>query len=167
MNIDAWAMENLNFTDYMKSKFVLFACILALFATVVLAFGKTGPHPGEDPWTPAELMSPADLARVLTDAHAKQPIVLCIGPGAVIKGSIDIGPARDSGNLAKLRQRLSELPKDAPVVIYCGCCPFVHCPNIRPAFALLKDMKFTQPKLLNLEHNVKVDWIDKGFPVTP
>jgi thiosulfate/3-mercaptopyruvate sulfurtransferase len=151
----------------MKSKFILFACILVFFATVVLAFGRTSPYPHEEPWTQAELLAPADLAKVLADPHAKQPIVLCIGPGAVIKGSIYIGPARDSGNLAKLRQRLSEFPKDAPIVIYCGCCPFVHCPNIRPAFTLLKDMKFTQPKLLNLEHNVKVDWMDKGFPITP
>jgi thiosulfate/3-mercaptopyruvate sulfurtransferase len=151
----------------MKSKFVLFACILAFLGAAVLAAGTANSHPGEEPWTPAELMSPADLAKVLADPHAQQPIVFCIGPGAVIKGSIYIGPARDSVNLGKLRQRLSELPKDAPIVIYCGCCPFVHCPNIRPAFALLKDMKFTQPKLLNLEHNIKVDWMDKGFPITP
>ncbi len=151
----------------MKSKFVLLACVLVILGAVVLAAAGHHPHPAEEPWTPAELMSPADLAKVLADPHAQQPIVFCIGPGAVIKGSIDIGPARDSANLAKLRQRLGALPKDAPIVIYCGCCPFVHCPNIRPAFSLIKDMKFTQPKLLNLEHNVKVDWIDKGFPVTP
>jgi len=151
----------------MKSKFVLLACILAFFGAAVLASGITNPRAGEDPWTPAELLAPADLAKVLSDPHARQPLVFCIGPGAVIKGSIDIGPAKDSSNLAKLRKQLSQLPKDAPVVIYCGCCPFVHCPNIRPAFALLNDMKFAHPQLLNLEHNIKVDWIAKGYPVTP
>lgn len=121
--------------------------------------------PGEDPWKADQLMAPADLARVIADPQAKQPYVFCIGPGAVIKGSIDMGPSRDSANLNKLRQQLSKLPKDATVVIYCGCCPFVHCPNIRPAFRLLTEMKFTHPLLLNLEHNIKTDWIDKGFPV--
>jgi thiosulfate/3-mercaptopyruvate sulfurtransferase len=138
----------------MKSKF-LSLLIAAVF------FG-----PGQDPWKAGQLMSPADLARVISDPQAKQPYVFCIGPGALIKGSIDIGPARDSANLNKLRQQLDRLPKDAAIVIYCGCCPFVHCPNIRPAFALLNEMRFTHPSLLNLEHNIKTDWIDKGFPVT-
>jgi len=162
--MESSANEGMNYLCYMKSKFVLLACTLAFFAAAVLGSGRSGSQPNEDPWTPAELLAPADLAKVLADPHARQPTVYCIGPGAVIKGSIDIGPGRDSSNLAKLRQQLSQLPKDAPVVIYCGCCPFVRCPNIRPAFALLKDMKFTQPRLLNLEHNIKVDWIDKGFP---
>jgi len=50
-------------------------------------------------------------------------------------------------------------------VIYCGCCPFEHCPNVRPAFQLLNEMKFTNQKLLNLSTNLKTDWIDKGYPV--
>jgi thiosulfate/3-mercaptopyruvate sulfurtransferase len=150
----------------MKSKFFLLACTLVFVAAAVLAFGMFSPRPNQDPWTPAQLLAPADLAKVLTDPNTRQPTVLCIGPGAIIKGSIDIGPARDSSNLTKLRQQLSQFPKDAPIVIYCGCCPFVHCPNIRPAFALLKEMNLSQPRLLNLEHNIKVDWIDKGYPVT-
>jgi len=110
------------------------------------------------------LLSPADLSKTLEDPNAKKPLIFCVGPGAVIKGSIDIGPTRDSAHLNKLRQQLSQTPKDAPIVIYCGCCPFVHCPNIRPAFSLLNEMKFTHPLLLNLEHNIKTDWIDKGYP---
>ena len=84
-----------------------------------------------------------------------------------IKNSIDIGPARDSLNIIKFKEQLSKLPKDAPIVIYCGCCPFEHCPNIRPAFALLNEMKFTRHKLLNIEHNIKTDWISKGYPSIP
>jgi thiosulfate/3-mercaptopyruvate sulfurtransferase len=63
-----------------------------------------------------------------------------------------------------MRQQLSKILKDARIVIYCGCCPLEHCPNVRPAFILLNDMKFTNAQLLNLEHNVKTDWIDKGYP---
>jgi len=149
----------------MKNKIGLFFCAVTFFAVVALSFRPSTPVNREDPWKPDQLLAPAELAKVINDPQAKQPTIICIGPGALIKGSIDIGPARDSGNLNKLRRQLSQLPKDARVVIYCGCCPFEHCPNIRPAFSLLNEMKFTHPQLLNLEHNIKVDWIEKGYPV--
>ncbi len=43
-------------------------------------------------------------------------------------------------------------------------CTIANCPNIRPAFSLLNEMKFTNHKLLDIPKNIKVDWIDKGFP---
>lgn len=119
----------------------------------------------QEPWQPSQLLQPADLAQTINDPLAKKPVIFSVGPGAVIRGSVNIGPARDSANLAKLQQQLAALPKDAAVVVYCGCCPFEHCPNVRPAFTLLKQLQFSQAKLLNLEHNVKVDWIDKGYPL--
>ena len=73
--------------------------------------------------------------------------------------------AYDKVNWEKLRLELAKLSPDAQVVIYCGCCPFNHCPNIRPAFNLMNEMKFERHKLLNLPKNIKVDWIDKGYPV--
>jgi hypothetical protein len=82
-----------------------------------------------------------------------------------IKSANNIGPTKDKNNLAKLKQALSAVPKDKTVIIYCGCCPIRVCPNIRPAFELLKEMKFTKPRLLNLEHNLKSNWIDQGFPM--
>lgn len=119
---------------------------------------------GPEPWTRSQLMDPAELAKTINNIQTPQPIIYCIGPGAVIKGSINIGPTKDSTNLSKLRSKLEKLPRDANVVIYCGCCPFVNCPNIRPAFTLLNNMKFQHAKLLNMEHNIRVDWIAKGYP---
>ena len=119
----------------------------------------------DEPWTQKQILEPGDLAKTLNNPQAKQPYIYCIGPGAIIKASIDIGDAKDKENLNKLEQQLSKLPKDADIVIYCGCCPFDKCPNIRPAFALLNEMKFTNQKLLSLQHNIKVDWINKGFPI--
>jgi hypothetical protein len=148
----------------MKNRSILITGVLLFFAAAALSIGRPTALRNEEPWKPSQLLSPADLAKTLNDPQDKQPVILCIGPGALIKGSIDIGPARDSGNLNKLRKQLDKLPKDADIVIYCGCCPFVHCPNIRPAFLLLNEMKFTHPRLLNLEHNIKTDWIDKGYP---
>ena len=117
-----------------------------------------------EPWTAKQLMAPADLAAIMNDPNAKQPVILCVGPGALIKGSLDMGPANEKGNLEKLKQQLDKIPRDANVVIYCGCCPFEHCPNIRPAFNLLNEMKFSNAHLLNLEHNIKTDWVGKGYP---
>jgi thiosulfate/3-mercaptopyruvate sulfurtransferase len=117
-----------------------------------------------EPWTVSQLMAPANLASTINNPKAKKPIIICVGPGALIKGSLDMGPAKEKENLEKLKDALSRLPKDADIVIYCGCCPFEHCPNIRPAFTLLNEMKFTNTHLLNLEHNIKTDWVAKGYP---
>lgn len=117
-----------------------------------------------EPWTAEQLLAPADLAAVMNDPKQKKPIIICVGPGALIRGSLDMGPAKEKENLEKLKQQLSKLHRDANVVIYCGCCPFEHCPNIRPAFILINEMKFSNAHLLNLEHNLKTDWIAKGYP---
>ena len=144
----------------MKRTSFFIPCVVAV-VFLALSFRSMN----EEPWKPEQLLAPAELAKTIGDPAVRQPLVFSIGPGSVIKGSVDIGPARDSNNIKKLREQLSRLPKDANVVIYCGCCPFVHCPNIRPAFTLLNEMKFTHPQLLNIEHNIKTDWIDKGYPV--
>lgn len=75
-----------------------------------------------------------------------------------------MGQVHEKENLEKLKMQLSNLPTGTEIVIYCGCCPFEHCPNIRPAFILLNEMKFTNAHLLNLEHNIKTDWVAKGYP---
>lgn len=143
---------------------------LRLLLTVLLIVGISVNSIGQgnniEPWKENQLMPPAELAKIINDKNAHQPIVFSIGPGAIIKGSIDIGPAQEKESLTKLKNELAKLPKDANIIIYCGCCPFEHCPNIRPAFQLLKEMKFTNQRLLSLQKNIKVDWIDKGYPLS-
>lgn len=141
----------------------LFLAILLIVGISVKSIGQTA---NTEPWIEKQLMPPAELAKVINDKNAHQPTVFSIGPGAIVKGSIDIGPAKEKENLAKLKSALSKLSKDADIVIYCGCCPFAHCPNIRPAFELLNEMKFTNQKLLSLQTNIKTDWINKGYPVS-
>jgi thiosulfate/3-mercaptopyruvate sulfurtransferase len=136
--------------------------VLATFPGILQAGLYTTGAP--EPWTAKQLMAPADLAAVINNPNAKKPVILCVGPGALIKGSLDMGPAKEKENLEKLKQQLNKLPRDTDVVIYCGCCPFEHCPNIRPAFNLLNEMKFSNAHLLNLEHNIKTDWVAKGYP---
>lgn len=119
----------------------------------------------DEPWKKGQLMDPAELAAIINDSQAKKPLIYSVGPGADIKGSIEMGPAQEKENLDKLRIALSKLDRNSEIVLLCGCCPFEHCPNIRPSFALLNEMKFTNHKLLDLPHNLKVDWIDKGYPM--
>lgn len=139
---------------------LIFSCLLV----TVISLSSFGQNNSKEQWAESQLTPPSDLANVINSGKA-QPILFSIGPGAIIKGSIDIGPAKEKENLKKLKAALSTLPKDTGIVIYCGCCPFQHCPNIRPAFRLLNKMKFTNHKLLSLPKNIKVDWIDKGYPV--
>lgn len=142
-----------------KTIFILFA----FFAFYISGCGKSGS--GSEPWKNDQLMEPSKLAEVLNDPANKQPLILDIGFFGGIKNSVKIGPAREKANVEKLHQFLSNQPKDADIVIYCGCCPFKDCPNIRPAFSMLKEMGFTNAKLLNLPHNLKTDWSDKGYPM--
>ena len=116
-------------------------------------------------WTNKELVKPSDLANTLK-ANESLPTIFSVGPGAVIPHSIEIGMVNDEKNLANFREQLSKLPKSANIIVYCGCCPFEHCPNVRPAIAQLHQLKFKNYQLLNLPHNLKSDWIDKGYPTT-
>lgn len=122
-------------------------------------------QPQSDPWTQQQLLDPAELARILKNPKLPQPLVFSIGMQAVIRGSVEIGPVMRSQNLNLLKEKLNKLPKNTQIVVYCGCCPFANCPNVRPAMALLKSLQFTNYKLLNLPQNIKVDWIDKDYPM--
>jgi thiosulfate/3-mercaptopyruvate sulfurtransferase len=140
----------------------LFWLVLLVVAIGGIAFFAPGDN---EPWKKSQLIEPAALVAVLNDPAARKPVIFSVGPGADIKGSVEIGPVQDAANLEKLRQVLSKLNKDEEVVMVCGCCPFANCPNIRPALSLLNEMKFTRYKLLNLPQNLKVDWISKGYPM--
>lgn len=147
----------------MKTIHCTASAVLLLFA-ILITTNSFSQGSGNEPWTKDQLMAPAELAKIISNPDAKKPVIFSIGPTALIKNSVNIEIAKEKENLKKLKQELSKLPKDADIVIYCGCCPFAHCPNIRPAFALLNEMKFTHHKLLNLETNIKVDWLNKGYP---
>ena len=140
--------------------------LISFLVVSLLGFIPIGQKPAKEPepWTAAQLLAPADLAAVLNNPNAQKPIIYSVGPGALIRNSIDMGPAHEKENLEKLKLALGKLPKNADIVIYCGCCPFERCPNIRPAFTILNEMKFTHAHLLNLEHNIRTDWVAKGYP---
>ena len=114
-------------------------------------------------WRSDQLIEPQELAATI-QSKKEIPLIFSIGPGATIPYSKDIGIIKEEENLKNFKKQLSKLPKDSKIVVYCGCCPYEHCPNIRPAIQVLKDMKFTNFYLLDLPHNIRVDWINKGYP---
>ena len=123
------------------------------------------------PWNSAQSVEAAPLAKELADSKAANPPkIVCVGfhtlyNGAHIAGAPFHGPASTPQGLDDLKNWAKPLPRSANVVIYCGCCPLAHCPNVRPAFAALRDMGFTHLRVLILPHDFATDWVGPGYPV--
>lgn len=122
-----------------------------------------------DPWPKSELIEPAALAKELAP-NAEQLHIFCVTfPFLYRQKHIPharfTGPAEKPEGLAKLRSAARDLPKDAAIVIYCGCCPMDKCPNIRPAYRTLQELGFTQIRVLDVPTNFHADWTVKGYPV--
>ncbi len=136
-----------------------------LFSTMLVFNIGVSAQQQQEPWNSNQLMKTSTLASNINNDKTKDLLILSIGPGAIIKGSVDIGPTGEQKNIKKLKNYLNNVSKDKEIVIYCGCCPFDKCPNIRPAFQLLNDMNFKNAKLLDIPQNIKVDWINKDYPM--
>jgi thiosulfate/3-mercaptopyruvate sulfurtransferase len=120
---------------------------------------------------PADILQPATLAATLQSDSGVRPLVLQVGfrklfDEAHIIGAEYAGPGGASAGLASLRERVAKLPKDSAIVIYCGCCPWDHCPNIGAALSELHRLGFRNVKALYIAHDFGTDWIEKGYPVT-
>jgi hypothetical protein len=138
--------------------------ILCFIVTVFCAQAKAQTNPL--PWKSEQMLSPENLVSVIKNNNANQPLIISVGPSGLIKGAVNIGPAREEANAENLKKLLAKEKKDKAIIVYCGCCPYKNCPNIRPAYTLLNSMKFTNFKLLDLPQNLKTDWIDKGYPMS-
>ena len=128
------------------------------------------PQP-KDAWSADALIEPKAFADLLADRSHIRPIVIYVGfpslyTGAHIQNSLLAGPDSKPDGLDQLRQVVNLVPRSKEIVIYCGCCPFDHCPNIRPAYTYLRSLGFTKVSVLHIETNLHTDWVAKGFPVT-
>jgi thiosulfate/3-mercaptopyruvate sulfurtransferase len=122
-----------------------------------------------DPWTAADVVQPADLAREIAEKKPASPTVLYVGfrslfAGAHIAGAVFHGTGSTEAGMAEIKKWADALPRSTNLVIYCGCCPFDKCPNVRPAFVALRQMGFTHLRVLALPENFNADWFEKGFP---
>jgi thiosulfate/3-mercaptopyruvate sulfurtransferase len=118
----------------------------------------------------AELVQPADLAAILKSASAPKPLILHVGfrtlyAQAHIPDSEYVGAAGEDAGLQLLRNRVAKLTKDTAIIIYCGCCPWSHCPNIAAAYNALHALGFTQLKVLYMADNFGDNWVNLGYPV--
>jgi hypothetical protein len=151
-----------------KKTFYMLLSISLLLALANIAGAQTSalkPASADlNPWTSSELLEPAVLASQLTSG-GNHAMILNIGKVEDIKGATHIGPVSSAENLDKLKKVVASLPKNAGLVIYCGCCPFAKCPNIRPAFTTLKKMGFTNIKVLDIPVNLETNWTSKGYPL--
>src|ERR1039458_4914835 len=112
------------------------------------------------------LVQPPELAAQLAGKAA--PAVVMVGPHLLdrskhIPGSVYAGPGQSEAGLAILKTEAGKLARDREVVVYCGCCPWDRCPNVKPAVVLLKQMGFAKAKSLYLWTGFKADWLDKGY----
>jgi len=114
-------------------------------------------------WPDKYLMNTKKLSEILDNPRAARPNIYNIGFVGNIEGAVKFAPASKEDGLKQLQAALKDKPKNSPIVIYCGCCPFEHCPNVKPAFALVQKLGYTNAKILNLPTSIKADWIDKGY----
>jgi hypothetical protein len=136
-------------------------CSLALLATLCLS------QDAADPWLKSDLMDPAALVQEIRSAAP--PRVLCVAFPVLYRSkhilhAVDAGPGSKPEGLEALKKAAAALPKDADIVIYCGCCPMVKCPNIRPAYRTLREMGFTHIRVLDIATNMHTDWYGKDYP---
>jgi len=119
----------------------------------------------------SRLINPDELVRILQSSKGEKPLMIQVGSHVLyeqahIPASEYIGAASREAGLQQLRKRVESLPRNKFIVIYCGCCPWSHCPNVKPADDALQAMGFTKVKILYIANNFGADWVDKGYPVT-
>ncbi len=110
------------------------------------------------------------LVRSLEAPEAARPVVLFVGfhnlfMESHIPGAIDLGAGATPEGLAALERELRSLPPNREVVIYCGCCPADHCPNVRPALALARRLGFANVRVVTIPKSFRNDWIKRGLPI--
>lgn len=116
------------------------------------------------------LINPEDLVKLLQTSAKEKPLMIQVGSHVLfaqahIPESEYIGPASSESGLQQLRKRVESLPRTKLIVLYCGCCPWSHCPNVKPADDALHAMGFTNVKVLYIPDNFGANWVDKGYPV--
>jgi rhodanese-related sulfurtransferase len=129
--------------------------------------GGPGSASSSEPWG-EDAVEPAQLAKEL--ASGDRPVVVCTAPPFLyraghIPGAVLQGPMTSPKVQEELAAWAHALPRSTNLVIYCGCCPMAQCPNVRPAYKVLKDLGFTRLRVLILPANFATDWAGRGHPV--
>ena len=151
----------------MRITTALLKIVLISAATLCISVTQTNAQATSIPT--AQQIRPDDLVKLLQAPGKEKPAIFQVGSHVLyaqahIPGSEYFGPASSEAGLAQLRKRVEPLPRGKFIVLYCGCCPWSHCPNIKPANDALRAMGFTNVKVLYIADNFGTDWVDKGYP---
>jgi hypothetical protein len=147
------------------------AALIVCGAPLPWAQGQTSQPSVSGALPASQLVQPADLVRELASASAEaRATIVYVGfrtlfAGGHIPGATFHGSASAEQGLADIKKWAASLPRTTNLVIYCGCCPFERCPNIRPAFALFRDMGFTNLRVLELPTSFAADWAGKNYAI--
>ena len=118
----------------------------------------------------SQLINPEELVKILQSSKGEKPLMIQVGSHVLyeqahIPGSEYIGPGSREIGIQQLSKRVEALPRKKFIVIYCGCCPWSHCPNVKPADDALHALGFTNVKILYISDNFGANWVDRGYPV--
>jgi|SRR6266849_276682 len=144
----------------------LYRAVLSSIALVILL--PASARAESDPWTAAQTVQPQQLLKELSDPRTA-PTIAFVGferlfHAGHIKGAQFHGTGGSEEGLKQFKAWAAALPRTTNLVIYCGCCPLERCPNIRPAFVALRQMGFTNVRVLLLPNSFEADWAGKGLP---
>jgi rhodanese-related sulfurtransferase len=160
-------------------QFKCFACAVVFATAAIFCFAPHGiaqfapnaPLPASAFSIPESQLIQADaLSRILQGAESVRPLVLQVGSRiffaeAHIPGAVFAGPGSQPARLQLLQAKVAATSKNRLIVLYCGCCPWGRCPNVGPAYKQLRDLGFTNVKVLYLANNFGDDWVNKGYRV--
>ena len=159
----------------MRRVAVVFSLALMIVGALSVSFFSAGGIRGDekkssDPWSNSETLQPADLAGKLAEKNGTPPTIVYVGfrtlfAGGHIPGASFHGTASSEQGLGEMKKWADGQPRSMNLVIYCGCCPFEKCPNVRPAFTALSGMGFKKLRVLILPTNLATDWAGKGYPM--
>ena len=143
---------------------------LGYVVLVTLALGTAGFALQASLLAASDLIQPDELVKILQAPKGDKPPLFQVGSHVLysqahIPDSEYLGAASGENGLQQLRKRVAGLPHDKSIVLYCGCCPWNHCPNVKPAGDALRGMGFTHVKVLYIADNFGANWVDKGYPV--
>lgn len=145
---------------------ILHRRVLLLAAAALLSIAQCVGQASSIP--ASNLVNPEDLVKILQTGKQK-PLLLHVGSHVLygeahIPGSEYVGASSTAAGLQQLQQRVKPLPKSKFIVLYCGCCPWNHCPNVKPAYDALAALGFTNVRVLYISNNFGANWVDKGYP---
>ena len=138
----------------MKTLLLAFGALLITFSSFAQGY----------PWKKEQVMSTAVLAAKI-QSEKDLPLILNVGPMDNIKTAVKIGAAHTDEGIGKLKTTVAGMDHNRQAVIYCGCCSYSNCPNIRPAFEALTELGFKNVMVLNIPEGILPDWSGKGYPM--